>query len=353
MEFGTESEKAIMRGKEALGYVLVSSAVAHAAMDNVTGAGPAPGKDRDLWLRTHQPYSIRVGDQWVSYRGVPGVEVINSVMADAFELTKELPDSTAGEIFAAATYFVTNAITDRSFFQGLADASAVMDTRNWTLRGIQQSVGEFVNNTAGNSGLRRQMENALASNMTEYKNWLHGVISKATGGLAGALTDNQVGTRVDRLDVLTGKPMRRGNEHWTNSINPFTVVDKDRSPLVETFNELEYPLNDNLLNNLDGVQLTGEERTLFAQGMYDDGNFPKALRSLFSSKRWQRKYEAWLERVNSGDGEPREEAPWYQDINSVVNRYRNKGRDLLRHGQGRVSDEFRVRTEAASRREFR
>jgi hypothetical protein len=33
----------------------------------ITGAGPRDPTDRKVWLQTHQPYSIRIGDTWVRY----------------------------------------------------------------------------------------------------------------------------------------------------------------------------------------------------------------------------------------------------------------------------------------------
>ena len=357
MKHGTEQQKAIMRGNAAIGYAYVSGAIGLTAAGILTGSGPAPGtKERTAWERKNKPHSIKVYDKdgkstWVSYKGLPGVEVVFSVMADAFDLAAELPDTTAGEIFAAATYFITNAITDRSFFQGMVNASAVLDSRNWTLRGIQGGVGGFLNNTIGNAGLRRQIEKGLGDNMTEYRNWLTATIDVVTAGVPGFITEQLTGesaTKVDRIDVLTGQPMKRGTEHWLNSINPFTVTQRDASPLVRSLAEIDYPINEALVNRLDGVQLNGEERNVVATGMYAGGEFAEQLQIKLGSKPWQDLYKDWEKRRLAGEAEPKKDALWYKELNSLVARYRKKGLDALRNGSGDIEERFRERAASAN-----
>ena len=87
MEFGTETQKAVMRGRMATSYLVVSSAAGLAAADLLTGYGPPPGEERDDWLKSHEPNSIRIGDKWVSYQAVPGIALVMSTVADITNMT--------------------------------------------------------------------------------------------------------------------------------------------------------------------------------------------------------------------------------------------------------------------------
>lgn len=55
-------------GRTLLGGAFLSAGYLMNQAGLLTGAGPQKPKDRAVWLQTHQPYSIRVGDTWVSYR---------------------------------------------------------------------------------------------------------------------------------------------------------------------------------------------------------------------------------------------------------------------------------------------
>jgi len=54
----------------------------------LTGAGPRDPTDRKVWLATHQPYSIRIGDQWVRYDKFDILGGLLSIPATVMDMTK-------------------------------------------------------------------------------------------------------------------------------------------------------------------------------------------------------------------------------------------------------------------------
>ena len=72
-----ENAKAVMRGREALGAMVITTGVGMAATGVMTGNGPVDPQKRKAWLKTHQPQSIKVGNTWVSYGSV---EPLNTVL---------------------------------------------------------------------------------------------------------------------------------------------------------------------------------------------------------------------------------------------------------------------------------
>jgi hypothetical protein len=86
MASGDPRRMAEARGRQAFGLGLVSLAGFLAYEGLVTGAGPKDRDRRAIWLKSNQPYSLRIGDDWVSYQKMAPVGQYFGLMADAFEL---------------------------------------------------------------------------------------------------------------------------------------------------------------------------------------------------------------------------------------------------------------------------
>jgi hypothetical protein len=63
----------------------------------LTGAGPQNPTDRKVWLQTHQPYSIRVGDEWVRYDKIDVAGGLLSIPATIADATTNLPQDQSME----------------------------------------------------------------------------------------------------------------------------------------------------------------------------------------------------------------------------------------------------------------
>lgn len=78
----------------------------------LTGAGPQEPTDRKIWLQTHQPYSIRIGDQWVSYRKLDILGGLLSIPATLSDVTvysradnRTLTEASLVGVASLATWF--------------------------------------------------------------------------------------------------------------------------------------------------------------------------------------------------------------------------------------------------------
>ena len=64
----------------------ISAMVANWAVnDRVTGFGPTDETDRAIWLRTHEPYSVRMGGWWVSYNKFGPIGDLFGLVANLFD----------------------------------------------------------------------------------------------------------------------------------------------------------------------------------------------------------------------------------------------------------------------------
>lgn len=84
--------------------------------DAITAAGPANREDYNRWALTHEPWSIRIGSKWVSYRGVEPIATWFGAMAGFHELVRENKD-----FVGAVTRYLSANITDKTFLRGASD----------------------------------------------------------------------------------------------------------------------------------------------------------------------------------------------------------------------------------------
>lgn len=109
--------------KAAVGSVIGASLVMLAEQGYITGAGPKSSARRDALRATGwQPYSIRVGDKWISYRGL---EPIGFFLSTAAAIAETDPDDKTLQAQAAALIQnIAKSLADATFVNSLSD---VMD----------------------------------------------------------------------------------------------------------------------------------------------------------------------------------------------------------------------------------
>ena len=340
MRFGTQEQKAIMRGRMAMGSMSSAAVAALAANDLATGFGPPPGPERDLWLKNHQPHSFRIGDKWVSYQFIPGFSILWGMTADAVNMGKDLSDGDFAHLAGAIPYFFANAITAQPVFGAFNAINGLLDTRNWNGEEIVEQMAEIVNRALGSSGIRRQFVNAAAGGLHDFKNWSERFVAHATGGLTEAFGATP---SYPRIDILTGEQMQgRYGGNPLNTFNPLTVVGPEKSELVETFRALEYPITDVVPVRVNGVKLNGEEYAYLQDLIHAEGQLSSDLKRLLKpeNKGFWRGYAEWQKDYENGTAVPRKESEWYQRINRVVHRHVDRARRQLVAGKDPVSQNF-------------
>lgn len=98
-------------GRMLLGGAFLLAGLMMNKAGDLTGAGPRDPADRRIWLQTHQPYSMRVGDQWVRYDKfdiIGGLMSIPATVADATiysDATQSLDEVMFSGIGALAQWF--------------------------------------------------------------------------------------------------------------------------------------------------------------------------------------------------------------------------------------------------------
>ena len=89
----------------------------------ITGAGPSNPEERRIWLLNHQPYSVKVGDKWVSYGRVEPLASLLGLTADYSEIVAHMDDEEQRDRVAVdLTLAITRNLTNKTFVSGLTRA---------------------------------------------------------------------------------------------------------------------------------------------------------------------------------------------------------------------------------------
>jgi len=121
----------IALARAALGTTMMGATVAATTEGMITGAGPSSSKKRAALKRQGwQPYSIKVGDKYHSYKRVEPIGTIIGVVATATEQYMDNPnEDTFNKMRMVAGAFI-QATTDKSFMTGFNQFATLIDDPN-------------------------------------------------------------------------------------------------------------------------------------------------------------------------------------------------------------------------------
>ena len=87
----------------------------------ITGYGPKNKEQRESWEMNNQQYSIKIGDNWVSYNRLDPIATMLGIIADINEAQtyNELSDGDMEKVFSVGALAFSNNITSKSYVQGL------------------------------------------------------------------------------------------------------------------------------------------------------------------------------------------------------------------------------------------
>ena len=120
--------------RQLVGFGIVTGMAALWADDKLTGSIPDSAKDRAQWQANgKQPFSIKVGDKWISYQRVEPFATVMGLAADSFELVNNLRNGSIQKgkevevTLAAAQGLLKSNILEKTFMQGFADMLSSME----------------------------------------------------------------------------------------------------------------------------------------------------------------------------------------------------------------------------------
>ena len=126
-----------MVARQVVGLGVITGLGALYLGDRLTGSVPDDAAERATWQANGiQPFSIKVGDQWISYQRVEPFATVMGLAADTFKLTDRYQKGEiqkgkeADEILAASWSLLKGNILEKTFLQGFADMLTAMESPN-------------------------------------------------------------------------------------------------------------------------------------------------------------------------------------------------------------------------------
>lgn len=122
---GARADMAMAR--VSLGSTMVAWSASLAMEGHITGGGPVDPAEREVWLKTHQPYSVKIGDQWYAYGRAEPLAMLFGYTANLVETFKyDVDDKTKDKAALLLVTKVADTLKDKTFFTGVADFAEAM-----------------------------------------------------------------------------------------------------------------------------------------------------------------------------------------------------------------------------------
>ncbi len=122
----------LARSRLVMGSSIGAWVASMAADGTVTGRGPADPELRALWRETHQPYSLKIGDEWVAYQRVEPLGILLGVASDFVDVAGQIgaDDPEADKIISSIGASVTQNLTSKTWLKGISDLVKVLSDPN-------------------------------------------------------------------------------------------------------------------------------------------------------------------------------------------------------------------------------
>jgi len=232
---------ALARGRMLVGSTVMIGAVSLAAQGILSGAGPDDPEERALLQRTGwQPYSVKVGDQWMRYNRFDPLGTLFGIAADMHELGAYMSAGDLEKIPAMLMASIALNLGDKTFLRGVTDfASAYSDPERY-LATWAQNMGASVIPVAVGQAARAQ-----DPYMREARTLIDKVRERTP------VAREQLARRID----IAGEPIQSTG---TGFGSPFQASAQREDPLADAMLRLNL-LKSTPSRRVQGVDLEGEE----------------------------------------------------------------------------------------------
>ena len=318
-----EAAKAMLYGRQAMGFGVLATGFGFASQQLLTGNGPADPDLNRIWRESNQPQSIKIGDKWVSYASIEPLNVMFAAAADLQQIGPFLPEKDFERITGQLYWTFAKAFTERSYFKGIQSAVGYLNPGTVGNVNFEREGFEFVNTAIPFAGLRRQLSKALAPDMLEYNTELQRFV--AGFGPGGTMAAKVLGAET-MISPFSGKSKwedKNGNIalHALNQFLPFNITDAATDPVLTKLQDYLIDTNTEMGETYKGMDLTPTDMQNINRLMYE-GGLNEALADVFDSKAFKDGYYEWEKLVASGRPAPRKEMGWYGLVTDVISESR-------------------------------
>lgn len=172
-------EAAELAAQTAIAGSVYAYAFLRAKAGELTGRGPSDPGLRKLWLKDHQPYSIKIGDKWVNYRRLDPTLTPLGLVADGMMIAEEQERRGAkgadfSNIAAASIAALARSLTSPTYMRGLNEFLSAWSSGNgWEAERWYRSMATAVTapsivNYFNDDPYYREVDGLIEATMARY-----------------------------------------------------------------------------------------------------------------------------------------------------------------------------------------
>ena len=310
--------KAEYTGRLAFSGILTGTLFQYAMSGNIRGNGHYNAsrrkKERDQF--GYEPKTINIGGQWVSYKGVIGVEQILSIVGDMSYYAKDLDESVIENWQSKLTWTIAASFLNETPLQGLEPLIAATngDLSGWN-RLVANTARSILPLSSGAGVVAKAIDSAQKDLDGEIKEYLMNRLPVFNRLLP------------DQIDIWTGQPLNDIDNPFLrilNSLSPLQVSGT-REPWRVWLQEIGWDGLSQLRRDSSGsYEYSPQERELINQFIGEQQIYKKLI-PLMNSKGYREQVETLrTHRTNNLDLKndkiklKTDRLPIYQEIDSIV-----------------------------------
>jgi hypothetical protein len=309
-------------GRISTGAMFTFGAVMAVEGGNLTGGGPSdPERRRLMEANGWQPYSLRVGNTWMSYRRFDPFANFFGLVADISESINEAGIEDAGTLEAImghALFASSRNVMSKSYLTGIARfANVLTQPERYSEQYIETTAASMMpfsgmaGQTIGSSDYHKEVRGVLDAIRVKYG------LSSATDlkalGIDTKVEDrrNVFGDKIERPNLMIPLPVHQTQIKGDKILNEISNLNHGFSPPKKTVNGI----NTTLYFNNKGQSFYDRWQENHGKIRIGGRTLKQALRSLISSGKYKKLDNKDIE----GQGNPR-----VAEVQKILRKYRAK-----------------------------
>ena len=212
-----ENLRAEYTGRMAFSSMLVGTLWQYAMAGNIRGNGHynASRRNKERNQMGYEPKTVRIGNSWVSYEGIIGIEHILAPLGDMAYYARDLDQPFMEDAHAKIMWTIAATFLNETPLQGLEPLVAAA---NGDIAGWSRLVANSARSIIPQSGALGVMSNAITSTQKDIEADIIKYIQNKTPIASSFLPE--------QIDIWTGQPLNDIDNPFLrvlNSINPIKV----------------------------------------------------------------------------------------------------------------------------------
>ena len=338
--------KAEYRGRLAFSGLMSATLYQYAMAGNIRGNGHynANRRGKERTQMGYEPKTINIGGKWVSYKGIPGVEQVLSIMGDMAYYNKDIDEAFLSSWQAKVTWTLAATFLNETPMQGLEPLIAAT---NGDLSGWNRLIANAARAYIPLSGAAGVLSNAITSTQKDIQGEIGEYLKNRLPGFSSTLPD--------QIDIWTGEAVNDVD-------NPFLRILNALSPLKVS--GTAEPWRQWLLDSgWDGLgrlrkdstgsyEYSTEERELIYKFIGEQQMY-KQVEKLMKNKKYQKDIEALrLHRTNNAEiNKDRikldtKDLPVFQELNWILRRAQQAAEQRLLELRPDITNRVNLQQEA-------